>query len=113
MVAADGSWAKKLVPIAKSRPYIEAPEDIFAMLRPLCASIDLWETTYIHPLNGVRAIMEWMKATGLGQFLTLIDDAEQQKFLDLYAAELSRAYPAQPDGTVLLRIPRLFILAQR
>jgi trans-aconitate methyltransferase len=38
---------------------------------------------------------------------------EQQKFLDLYAAELARAYPAQPDGTVLLRIPRLFILAQR
>ena len=113
MVAADGSWAKKLVPIAKSRPYIEASEDIYTMLRPLCASIDLWETTYIHPLNGVGAIIEWMKATGLGQFLTLIDDAEQQKFLDLYAAELSRAYPAQPDGTVLLRIPRLFILAQR
>lgn len=113
MVAAEGPWAKKLLPIAKSIPSNEAYEDLYAALRPICGSMDIWETTYFHPLNGVWSIVSWMKASGLGPFLTSLEDDERQAFLRLYADELSRAYPVQPDGKVLLRIPRLFILAQR
>jgi trans-aconitate 2-methyltransferase len=33
--------------------------------------------------------------------------------LSRYRAELSAAYPKQPDGKVLLRYPRLFFVAQK
>jgi trans-aconitate 2-methyltransferase len=113
MVAAEGPWAEKLLPIAKSTPSNEAYEDLYAALRPICASMDVWETTYFHPLNGVWSIIAWMKASSLGPFLTPLDANERRGFLRLYADELAREYPVQPDGKVLLRFPRLFIIAQR
>jgi trans-aconitate 2-methyltransferase len=113
MVAADGPWAKELVPIAKTRPTIEAFEDLHSSLWPSCQWMDLWETTYVHMLDNVWSIIEWMMATGLGPFLTPLGEEEREKFLTLYAKELSRAYPTLPDGKILLRFPRLFILARR
>jgi trans-aconitate 2-methyltransferase len=112
MVAVDGPWAKKLLPIAKTRSTTEAFESYYALLRQFCRSIDIWQTTYVHPLDGVQSIVEWMKATGLGPFLNPLDDAERRSFIEAYTTELTRAYPVQPDGTVLLRFPRLFILAR-
>lgn len=113
MVAADGPWAAKLLPIAKSEPTTEAYEELYASLRPNCASMEIWETTYFHALNGVWSIIAWMKASGLGPFLGPLDANERRGFLRMYADELAREYPVQPDGKVLLRFPRLFIIAQR
>lgn len=42
-----------------------------------------------------------------------LDEASRRRFLDRYVTELARAYPAQPDGKVLLRFPRIFVLARR
>ena len=112
MIAADGPWAKTLLPIAKTRPFNEAMEDLYALLTPICAAVDIWEATYLHEMAGVAAVVEWMETTSLAPFLTALDEANRREFLDRYAAELREAYPALPDGGVLLRSRRLFILAQ-
>jgi trans-aconitate 2-methyltransferase len=112
MIAAEGPWAKKLLPIAKTRPFNETMEGLYALLSPVCAVVDIWEATYLHVMTGVAAIVEWMKATRLAPFLAPLDEADREKFLARYAAELGEAYPAQPDGAVLLRSRRLFVLAQ-
>lgn len=113
MVAADGPWAKKLLPVAKSRPFNETMEGLYALLSPVCASIDVWETTYLLAMNGIAAIVDLMKAGSLAPFFAPLDETAQRKFLDRYSAELTRAYLAQPDGKVLLRFPRMFFVAQR
>ena len=64
-------------------------------------------------MNGIGAIIDLMKAGSLAPFFAPLDEASQRKFLDRYSAELTRAYPAQPDGKVLLRFPRMFFVAQR
>lgn len=112
MIAADGPWAKTLLPIAKTRPFNETMEGLYALLSPICAAVDIWEATYLHAMAGVASIIEWMEATSLAPFLSPLDEANRRKFLDRYAAELRQAYPALPDGVVLLRSRRLFILAQ-
>jgi trans-aconitate 2-methyltransferase len=112
MIAADGPWAKTLLPIAKTRPFNDTMEGLYALLSPICAALDIWEATYLHAMAGVGAIIEWMEATSLAPFLAALDGADRRKFLDRYAAELRQAYPALPDGVVLLRSRRLFILAQ-
>lgn len=112
MIAADGPWAKTLLPIAKSRPFNETMEGLYALLSPICAVVDIWEATYLHAMAGVAAIVEWMEATSLAPFLTALDEADRRKLLDRYAAELQLAYPALPNGGVLLRSRRLFVLAQ-
>lgn len=112
MIAADGPWAKILLPIAKTRPFNETMEGLYAVLGPLCATVDIWEATYLHAVAGVAAIVEWMEATSLGPFLTPLSEADRGKFLDRYVAELRQAYPALPSGEVLFRSRRLFVFAQ-
>jgi len=112
MIAADGPWAKTLLPIAKTRPFNETMEGLYALLSPICPAVDIWEATYLHAMAGVPAIIEWMEATSLAPFLAPLDEANRRRFLDRYAAELRQAYPTLPDGVVLLRSRRLFLLAQ-
>lgn len=113
MIAADGPWAKKLLPIAKTRPFNESMEGLYALLGSMCASVDIWETTYLYALNGVASIVELMKATSLAPFLKPLDDRSREKFLGRYGRELGRAYPAQPDGKVLARFSTISVLAQQ
>ncbi len=112
MIAADGPWAKTLLPIAKTRPFNETMEGLYALLSPICGAVEIWEATYLHAMPDIAAVVEWMETTRLAPFLAALDAADRRAFLDRYAAELSEAYPPQPDGGVLLRSPRLFILAQ-
>jgi trans-aconitate 2-methyltransferase len=112
MVAADGPWARKLLPIAKTRPFNESMEGLYALLSPISASLDIWEATYLHVMRDVAAIVELMQATRLAPFLAPLEPADRRKFLARYAAELKEAYPAEPDGRVLLRLRRLFVVAQ-
>lgn len=82
-------------------------------LRPLCRRLDLWHTVYSHPLAGHAAIVDWLRSTALRPFLEPLDAAEQGHFLAAYQRALAGAYPLQADGSVLLRFPRLFLMAER
>jgi trans-aconitate 2-methyltransferase len=112
MIAADGPWMKTLLPIAKTRPFNETMEGLYALLIPICTVVDIWEATYLHAMASITAIVEWMETSSLAPFLEALNEADRREFLDRYAAELHQAYPALPDGGVLLRSRRLFVLAQ-
>jgi trans-aconitate 2-methyltransferase len=113
MVAADGPWASRLVPIAKTRVVIGSLDEYYQLLTPVCSRIDIWQTTYVHPLDGPDDIVEWFQGSGLRPFLEPLSPCECEAFLARYRAELSAAYPRQPNGKVLLRYPRLFLVVQK
>jgi trans-aconitate 2-methyltransferase len=83
------------------------------VLRAHCARVEVWRTTYYHPLAGAGAIVEWFKGTGLRPFLDPLGPAQKADFLARYTAQIERAYSAAADGTVLLPFPRLFMIAVR
>ncbi|WP_283183353.1 trans-aconitate 2-methyltransferase [Pseudomonas svalbardensis] len=113
-VAADGPWASKLADAAGQRTEMASASDYYSMLRPHCARVDVWRTTYHHPLaGGAAGVVEWFKGSGLRPFLAPLDDAEKAQYLKQYQAALEQAYPALADGSVLLPFPRLFIVAIR
>lgn len=112
-IARDGRWAERLSGAAASRTEILAGEAYFDLLAPLCSSVDIWRTTYLHPLDGTKAISEWLKATGLRPFLDPLDAEERQDFLALYTERLGAFYPERAQGKALLRFPRLFVVATR
>ena len=113
-VAAQGPWAAKLANAAASRTPSKNADWYYSLLKPYCARVDVWRTVYHHPLaGGADAIVEWFKGSGLLPFLTPLEEDERSAYLDRYRANVARAYPAQPDGTVLLPFPRLFLVATR
>jgi trans-aconitate 2-methyltransferase len=112
-VAREGPWAAKLVDAAGARDERHVAEWYFRLLRPHAPHVDVWRTTYFHPLAGAHAIVEWLKGTGLRPFLDPLEKSEQDSFLAHYEEAIAQAYPAEADGTVLLPFPRLFVVATR
>src|SRR5271157_2820441 len=64
-VAADGPWAAKLEGALKARAARHAAEWYFHLLKAYASRVEVWRTTYFHPLAGARAVVEWVKGTGL------------------------------------------------
>ncbi|KAB0499940.1 trans-aconitate 2-methyltransferase [Pseudomonas vancouverensis] len=113
-VAADGPWAGKLTGAAGLRTEMESASGYYSMLRPHCARVDIWRTTYHHPLAaGAAGVVEWFKGSGLRPFLDPLDETQRAQYLKQYEAAIVQAYPALADGSVLLPFPRLFIVATR
>jgi trans-aconitate 2-methyltransferase len=112
-IARDGPWAAKLKNAAKARAERHSAEWYFRLLRPHAPHIDVWRTTYFHPLAGAHAVVEWLKGTGLRPFLDPLDESAREAFLGRYEGAIAEAHPAEPEGTVLLPFPRLFVVAAR
>ncbi|MDI2594310.1 trans-aconitate 2-methyltransferase [Pseudomonas sp. 681] len=113
-VAADGPWADKLAGAAGQRTDMADASTYYSILRPHCARVDVWRTTYHHPLaEGASGVVEWFKGSGLRPFLEPLDETEKVQFLKQYLAAVEQAYPTLEDGSVLLPFPRLFIVATR
>ena len=113
MIAAEGPWSSRLVPVAKTQPLIADFEDYYEWLRPVASRVDVWMTTYVHALEGPQGIADWFAGSTLQPFLERLDDDERCEFIARYRDGLRDAYPARSDGKVLLAYPRLFIVATR
>lgn len=110
-VAAAGPWATKLKDAA--RLPLPAPHVFYDALKPFATHIDIWHTIYNHVLADAAAIVEWVRSTGLRPFIDPLTPDERTAFLSDYTSRIARAYPPTIDGKVLLRFPRLFIVAVR
>jgi trans-aconitate 2-methyltransferase len=112
-VADRGPWRDKLSQAAAARQVLPPVTAYFGCLSPLFRQLDIWHVVYNHPLQGADGIISWFASTGLRPYLDPLSESERDAFLKMYRTKLQEAYPAQPDGTVLLRFPRLFILGVR
>jgi trans-aconitate 2-methyltransferase len=111
-VAAEGPWSADIG--AVRHPPRHDAGFYHELLRPVCKSVDIWRTTYFHPLaGGPEAVVEWFKGSALRPYLQPLGEAAKAGFLARYLEAITKAYPATSDGTVLLPFPRLFVVAVR
>jgi trans-aconitate 2-methyltransferase len=88
------------------------PASYVAILHKLGLSVDAWETTYQHILQGKDAVLEWVKGSALRPVLKALQGAERDEVLAAYAEKLRQAYPESPSGT-LFPFRRYFFVAVR
>lgn len=112
-IAADGPWSTKLAAVGEPRVVLQGADWYYRLLRSACTRVDVWRTTYYHPLASEGAVVEWFKGSGLRPFLEPLDEVERSAYLARYTAAVKAAYPPLSDGSVLLPFPRLFIVATR
>jgi trans-aconitate 2-methyltransferase len=112
-VAEHGPYAGHPALEHATRGDLPTPQGYYDLLRPLARHLDVWHIVYNHVMAGPEAIVEWFKGSALRPFLDALDDTARENFLTDYTARIAKAYPTQYDGKVLLRFPRLFIVASR
>lgn len=111
-VARAGSWRARLEPLIRDTP-VAAPRVYYDLLSGLGASVDVWETEYLHVLTGPDPVLEWVRGSALRPLLAALDEAERAELEERYAALLRSAYPARPDGVTIFPFKRLFFVATR
>lgn len=98
---------------AAAREWLLDASGYYDLLAPQASALDIWETEYLHRLEGEDAVLEWVRATGLRPVLNGLTGADLERFLEVYRERLCEAYPRRADGTTVYPFPRLFLVATR
>jgi len=109
-ITETGPWAAKLSldaqPVGTMRFYWE-------ILIDFSFSLDLWETQYLHPLEGDDPVYEWTKGTAMTPVIEALSETELATFEAEYKLRLRQAYPAAPSGVTLFPFRRVFMIARK
>ncbi|PPJ47358.1 trans-aconitate 2-methyltransferase [Rhizobium sp. KAs_5_22] len=108
---AAGPWVPAFAGGRLRRARLPSPAAYLERLSATAARVDVWHTIYYHPMANAEAIVEWVKGTGLRPYLDAAGKDHAEAFLTDYTARIRKAYPPMTDGRVLLRFPRLFVVA--
>ena len=108
--AAEGPWAGRLQGILREDP-VAAPDAYFDLLSGPAKSLDIWETDYLHVLEGTDPVLAWTRGTALRPIKDALDAESYAAFEQAYGACLREAYPRRSDGRTLFPFRRLFFVA--
>jgi trans-aconitate 2-methyltransferase len=109
--ALAGPWRATLEPLLRPPPVAE-PAFYYDLLAGRAAVVDIWETEYLHVLEGEDPVKEWTKGTWLLPLLDVLDEPQAREFEACYADIVRQDYPRHADGRTLLPFRRLFIVAR-
>jgi trans-aconitate 2-methyltransferase len=110
--AEAGPWRDRLRQLLRRAP-VAAPAVYYDLLAPRTTRVEIWETEYLHVLDGDNPVVEWTRGSALKPLLDVLAPPDRDTFLADYATRIAAAYPRRSDGRTLLPFRRLFILAVR
>ena len=105
-IALQKQFIAKLADAVEARTKLGSADWYYSLLRPLCSRVDVWRTTYFHPLSGgIDAIVEWVKGTALMPYLNPLSETEREAFVAAYKDELAKAYTVMDFGHCSFAVP--------
>ncbi len=110
-LAHSARWKDRIADTLRHDDAVLSPGAYLERLTAQGCTADVWETTYLHLLEGEDPVLDWVKGTGLRPILTELGD-ESEEFLADYRTALREAYPATDHGTVF-PFRRIFAVATR
>jgi trans-aconitate 2-methyltransferase len=110
--AQAGPWRERLREVLRERP-VAAPTVYHEILAPHVSRLDIWETEYLHVLEGENPVVEWTRGSALKPVLDALQEPERSGFLAEYSSRIAGAYRPGADGRTLFPFRRLFIVAVR
>jgi trans-aconitate 2-methyltransferase len=110
-LAHSARWKDRLATTLRHDDAVLTPEAYLEDLTALGCETDVWETTYLHLLQGEDPVLDWVKGTGLRPVLTELGE-EAEQFVAEYRTALREAYPATGHGTVF-PFRRIFAVARK
>ncbi len=109
--ALEGPWTERLKPLLREAPVAE-PAVYYDILSPVVADLDVWETIYMHVLDGDNPVAEWTRGSALKPLLDALNGKQREIFFADYSRRVQAAYPVRADGKTLMPFRRLFMIAR-
>jgi len=112
-VARSAPFAAATGDVVRDEP-VDDPADYAALLTGVAATVDAWETTYVHllPESGAEhPVLRWMEGTALRPVKAALEPDAWQRFRTALAERLTVAYPAR-NGFVAFPFRRIFVVAR-
>ena len=86
----------------------------YEIISEISSEIEIWQTEYVHEMDSHEAIMEWYKGSGMLPYLEMLPvDMAREEFCMEYLHHLTKKYPVESNGKVLLPFPRIFFIARQ
>jgi trans-aconitate 2-methyltransferase len=112
-LAASPAWSSRLADVVlREDDAVSTPLEYANLLADAGCRVDAWETTYVQPLRGSRAVLEWITGTALRPIRAALPDEAWDRFRAELAPRLDEAYPTRTDGTTWFEFRRVFVVAQ-
>jgi trans-aconitate 2-methyltransferase len=112
-VSQDARWSSVLAGAVQDRP-VQPAGFYYDALRKSASAVNIWETEYLQIMDGPKAILDWIRSTGMRAYLEpLPSDEERKLFAQRCLEEFEKAYQPDDQGKVLFPYKRLFIVAYR
>jgi trans-aconitate 2-methyltransferase len=111
-LAESPRWTSRLGGVLRHADAVAEPTEYADLLMDCGLDADVWETTYVHRLDGPDPVLQWVRGTGLRPVLQALDDDDRPAFEAEYAALLRAAYPQSEHGT-LFPFRRIFFVGHK
>jgi trans-aconitate 2-methyltransferase len=111
-VAESRRWASSLTGILRHDDAVGTPEQYAGILLAAGLRVDVWETTYVHVLQGPDPVLEWLRGSALRPVMAALPAQSYALFEAEFGDQLRTAYPATEHGT-LFPFRRIFAVAHR
>lgn len=111
-IATNERWRDRLLGLVRPSP-VSDPRFYLDTLSACSSSLDLWETTYWHILQGENPIVGWTMGTALRPIMEALEEDEGRDFLSAYAKRIADAYPPAANGKTVFPFRRLFMIARK
>lgn len=86
------------------------PEKTYDILSRI-SDVSMWEAVYYHTVPAHSAVIDWYRGSGLRPYLEALDPERRGEFLEELLFLIKENYPIQADGSVILKMKRLFFVA--
>lgn len=108
-LAAEEPYAARTAGVAAPDAY-DATTYLDALARLGC-TVDAWETTYLHVLQGPDPVFTWVSGTGARPTLQALEPDLRAAYEEEFKQRLAVAYPETAAG-VVMPFRRVFVVAQ-
>jgi trans-aconitate 2-methyltransferase len=109
-VARSGPWRETLAPLLREAP-VHRPAEYYRILAPHAKHLDIWETEYLHVLQGDNPVANWTRGSLLVPLVAALQSGEASAFEAEYTRRIKAAYPAETNGRILFPFRRIFVVA--
>lgn len=90
-----------------------SPEKTYDILSASSKKVTMWDTTYYHIVPNFDSVIDWYSGSGLRPYLDVLSEDERKEFLYDLKMQIKKEYTVRADSNIILKMPRLFFIAEK